>query len=102
MSEEYKPFTRADLVTWAPDGERQAQAWNRLRRVCIELRLKVPTLMQVRDMEADLSGEAYQLAKQRWSGAGEMFDEEFSSVLVLDDESGKMVLAQFDAGYVFE
>lgn len=101
--EEYKAFTRADLMTWAPDGERQAQAWNRLRRVCIELRLKAPSMQQVREMEQDLSGRTYYAVKERWSADGSMFDEEYLSLVICDPDEGEgPVFVQFDSGYRME
>ena len=101
--EEYRAFARTDLTTWAPDGERQAQAWNRLRRVCIELRLKVPTMQQVKEMEQDLSGRTYYAAKERWSADGAMFDEEFASLVICEPEEGEgMIFVQFDSGYRLE
>ncbi len=97
---DYKPFTRADLLTFAvDDGERQGQAWFKLRRVCIDLRLKVPTMAQVRDMDADLDG-IYVAVRQQYS---DLFDEEYARfVLCEPEDGGEQVFVQYDAGYQLE
>jgi hypothetical protein len=103
MTDEYQPFLRVDLLNFAPDDERQALAWDRLRRVCIELRLKVPTMMQVREIDSDLSGEILATFKARYSPDGELFDEELQRFVICEPEDGEgQIFVQFDAGYRME
>lgn len=102
-NQEYCPFILDDLISWAPDGERQAKAWDRLRRVCIELRLKVPSLVQVNEMRQDLNGRTYYAAMQRWNNDSRMFPEELASIVICEPLEGKgIVFVQFDAGYCLE
>jgi hypothetical protein len=91
-------FVRADLLTFPPDGRRQAVGWDRLRRVCLELGLRVPTRAEVLEMDQDLVGAGLELAR-RWN----LFDEEIASaVICARTADGVAVLCQFSAGYVFE
>ncbi|MBB6243717.1 hypothetical protein [Rhodanobacter sp. MP1X3] len=98
---EYRAFTRHDLFTWAPDGERQAMAWNRLRSVCIELHVKVPTMRDVKEMDQDLARD-FLAFQEQWNKDRVMFDEEFSAVVICGAENGDdVVFVQFDSGYRF-
>lgn len=95
---ENKHFVRADLLYWPPDGRRQTAAWDRLRRVCAELGLCVPSRADVQAMDQDL-GAAYLDFRERW----DMFGEEWSGVVICTRAAdGVAVLCQFSAGYVFE
>ena len=90
--------TREDLLDWPPDGRRQAAGWDRLRRVCQELGLRVPTRAEVQVMESDL-GELYLHAAERWN----LLPEELGRLVIctrLND--GSAVLLQFAVGYVLE
>jgi hypothetical protein len=98
---EYKAFTRNDLINWIPDGERQAMAWNRLRQVCIELRVKVPTMQEIKEMDQDLNRD-FLAFQEQWDKDRTMFGEEFSAVVICGVEDGDgVVFVQFDAGYRF-
>jgi hypothetical protein len=104
MSEkaEHRAFTRNDLLMWAPDGERQAMAWNRLRQVCIELRVKVPTMQEIKEMNQDLERD-FLAFQEQWDKDRAMFGEEFSAVVICGVGDGDGVaFVQFDVGYRFE
>lgn len=96
--EEYRHFSRQDLITWASDGQRQVLAWNRLRAVCLELGLRVPTLADIRQMDRDLDA-LYLDFERRWN----LFGEEWAGVVICARaESGEAAFVQFSAGYVFD
>ena len=100
--DEYRVFTRYDLIAWAPDGERQAMAWNRLRQVCIELRVKVPTMRDVKEMDQDVTRD-FLAFQEQWDKDRVMFGEEFSAIVICGAEDGDdVVFVQFDSGYRFE
>lgn len=95
---DYRHFTREDLLAWPPDGQRQAQAWDRLRAVCLELGLRVPTLADIKQMDRDL-GALHLHFQRRW----DLFGEEWAGVVIcLRAESGEAVFAQFSVGYIFD
>jgi hypothetical protein len=101
VKEEYRAFSRHDLITWVPDGERQAAAWNHLRRVCNELHLNVPTMRDVKDMDQDLVRDFFAFREQ-WDKDRTMFDEEFAACVICREGDGDdVVFVQFDAGYRF-
>ena len=67
------------------------------------MRLKVPTMQQVREMEQDLSGRTYYAIKERWGAGGVMHEEEFASLVICEPEEGEgMIFVQFDSGYRLE
>lgn len=95
---EYRHFTREDLLAWPPDGQRQAQAWDRLRAVCLELGLRVPTLADIKQADRDLGALYLDFRQQR-----NLFDEEWAGVVICARaESGEAAFVQYSAGYVFD
>lgn len=98
IDNDYRHFTREDLLAWPPDGQRQAQVWDRLRSVCLELGLRVPTLADIKQMDRDLDALHLDF-QQRWNLLG----EEWAGVVICARaESGEAVFVQFSAGYVFD
>jgi hypothetical protein len=91
-------FVRYDLLNWLPDGRRQTAAWDRLRRVCLELGLRVPTRADVHAADQDL-GALHADFTQGWN----LMDEEASGVVICARaDDGVALLCQFSAGYIFE
>lgn len=91
-------FVREDLLTWPPDGRRQTAGWDRLRRVCMELGLNVPSRADIQAQDQDLSA-AYLDFQQQWN----LFPEEWLGVVICTRATnGVAVLCQFSAGYIFE
>jgi len=98
IDNDYRHFTREDLLAWPPNGQRQAQAWDRLRAVCLDLGLHVPTLADIKQMDRDL-GALYLDFQQRWN----LFDEEWAGLVICARaESGEAAFVQFGAGYIFD
>jgi hypothetical protein len=91
-------FVRYDLLNWLHDGRRQTAAWDRLRRVSLELGLRVPSRANVRAADQDLGLLHFDLTRD-WN----LTDEEASgTVICVRADDGVAVLCQFSAGYVFE
>ena len=93
---EHHDLTRADLLHFPEDGRRQAAAWGRLRRVCLDLNLVIPSRAEVQAMEADLVGMQGDL--ERTAG---LFPEEGSRLVICARAAdGAAVFLQFSSGYI--
>lgn len=98
---QYRRFTRSDLLDFGEDdGERQALAWDRLRRVCQELHLNPPTRAEVLGADWEFKGEMLDGLMEHL-GQPKPFDEELVSIVICHNKEGVPAFVQFAAGYVF-
>ncbi|MDE2154659.1 MAG: hypothetical protein KGJ32_02020 [Xanthomonadaceae bacterium] len=98
-------FKRGHLIHWGEDdGQQQARAWDRLRRVCLELGLRIPTRDEVRAADQDLEKMRSVMAgrdEQEWTK--DLFAEEWAGLVICSRaDDGEAVLCHFGAGYILQ
>jgi hypothetical protein len=75
-----QPYTRLDLLQWSPNDERQTHAWDRLRRVCIELGVEIPTMLDIRHSHQGFD-KLYPSFRQRYFPDTDVAEEYASFVI---------------------
>src|SRR5471032_2843821 len=77
---EHQPYTRSDLLQWSPNDGRQVLAWDRLRRVCIELGVEIPTMLDILHSHTRFD-ELYPSFQQRYFPDTDLAEEYASFVI---------------------
>lgn len=85
-----------------------AAAWEKLRRICFDYRLQIPTLKQLNEIHASLEDASIQRGLYlKYFGDESLLHNEnciaLDAVLVLKAEDGATThLVDFNAGFIFE